>query len=80
MKLQDPACIVMTRSQRNQRPYAGTSSTPSNAKGKEHIQANSTNNIEPRALCRVINRICDNYEILEKKIWSMASLYNSSLS
>ena len=71
MALQDPACIVLTMSQRNQRHYVGIIPTLSNAKGKEQIQANSTKPIEHRILSRAESAIgTSTFDIVE--------FYNSS--
>lgn len=45
--LQDPAWMIMTRGQRNGKPYIGASPDMSIPKGKEHIQSNLTKSIEP---------------------------------
>jgi hypothetical protein len=48
MTLQDPACMIMTKSQRKWKPYIGASPDMSIPKGNEHIQSNLTKTIEMR--------------------------------
>ena len=48
--LQNSTCTVMTRGQRNQKPYPGNSSNTPTSKGKEPIHTDSTKFIEPRIL------------------------------
>lgn len=51
--LQEPACTVMTRGQRNQKSSPGNTPNISNSKGKEHVHADMTKTIEPRILSRI---------------------------
>ena len=46
--LQSPACTVMTRGQRNQKPYLGNSSNTTAPKGKEPVHTDSTKVAEPK--------------------------------